>query len=80
MVGMEVTRTISVFRCDMPFADWWVHVCEVMGLDSENAELGYKFESQWVGDNPIQITSAADLDIMMGSGQAMAQRAVSKVT
>lgn len=77
-VGAEVTRTVVVFRCDVAFADWLLRVCEIMGLDVNEAELGYKYDGQRVGDHPIQLSSDDDLRIAISAGQGMAARAITK--
>lgn len=67
-----------MFRCDIAFAEWFLRVCEVMGLNPQDAELGYKFDTQKVGDHPTQISSEADLRIAIDEGRATAARAFSK--
>ncbi|KAF7972816.1 hypothetical protein HWV62_17012 [Athelia sp. TMB] len=43
-VGAAVTHTVVVFECDIVFTNWLHCVCEIMGLDLGDTELGYKFK------------------------------------
>lgn len=47
-----------------------------MGLNSNEAELGWKLNSHRAGDAPIRINSDTDLCIAVDAGCAKAQRAI----
>ncbi|KAF7966490.1 hypothetical protein HWV62_38128 [Athelia sp. TMB] len=77
-VSAQVTRTVVMYQCDITFAEWLLRTCEIMGLDVNEADLGYKYKSQRVGDNPTQISTDEDLRIAIYDGQAMTARARTK--
>lgn len=70
--------TVVVFWCDIAFTNWLFCVCEIMGLNVNTAELGYKYNGQRVGDHPTQLLSDNDLCIAISMGQGMATRMITK--
>jgi hypothetical protein len=74
-VGGKVSRVIIKLPCDITFADFWSRVCAQMDLNPEDAEIGYKFHTHRVGDDPIQLATDDDLRVAISTAIGMVQRA-----
>ncbi|KAG1728678.1 hypothetical protein EDB19DRAFT_1832685 [Suillus lakei] len=57
----RVSRVRIRFPVDIPFGDFFSHICAQMDLDPVNAELGYKFHNDQVRDAPHQLSNKQQL-------------------
>ena len=56
---------------DIKFIDFFDRVCAHMDLDPAEAELGYKFSSDRVGDVPHTLANEQDLAMAIENGQSL---------
>ncbi|KIJ05516.1 hypothetical protein PAXINDRAFT_141245, partial [Paxillus involutus ATCC 200175] len=75
VVGTVVTRSNLRLPTDIKFADFFGRVCAHMDLDPAEAELGYKFSSDRVGDVPRTLANEQDFIIAIEDGQSLVRRA-----
>lgn len=75
VVGAVVTRSNLRLPADIKFTDFLGRVCAQMDLDPAEAELGYKFSSDRVGDVPRTLANEQDLVIAIEDGQGLVRRA-----
>ncbi|KIJ07457.1 hypothetical protein PAXINDRAFT_19354, partial [Paxillus involutus ATCC 200175] len=61
VVGAVVTRSTLRLPCDITFADFWDRVCAKMDLVPTEAELGYKFSTDRVGEDLRTLANEQDL-------------------
>jgi hypothetical protein len=76
--GGKVPRDLVTLPYDISFIDFRDRVCVEMGLDPQEAELGYKFHNHRVRDSPIRLAKEDDLRVAISTAQGMVRRARSK--
>ena len=70
-----VTRSNLHLQTDIKFIDFFDHVCAHMDLVPAEAELGYKFSSDRVGDVPRTLANEQDFANAIENGQSLVRRA-----
>ncbi|KIJ05146.1 hypothetical protein PAXINDRAFT_159148, partial [Paxillus involutus ATCC 200175] len=75
VVGAVVTRSTLRLPCDITFADFWDRVCAKMDLVPTEAELGYKFSTDRVGEDLRTLANEQDLATAIDLGQSLVRRA-----
>ncbi|KAJ8582876.1 hypothetical protein M405DRAFT_846184 [Rhizopogon salebrosus TDB-379] len=73
--GANVSRVQMRLPLDITFEDFFSRVCAKMDLDPSGAQLGYKFSTDRVRDDPNQLSSELQLREAMERGERLLNRA-----